>query len=116
MRGNYSTHGHATRNQAALFAPLPKLSVRPAHIVLGWTDAQKATFELGRDRNDLAAGEARYASACAALGRANKHRYSRRQLQAQAMRAINSARRVLRQARAALAASLAAAVPFALVA
>jgi hypothetical protein len=86
---------------------------RPAHEVLRWTADQKAAFCLARDTNNLACAEARYRGACAFLGRANQHRYARRRLQADAMRVINSARRTLRAARAALASSLAAAEPFA---
>jgi len=76
-----SRYTYQTRNPRAAHNPIASIPLlRPAHEVIGWTEAQKATFCLARDRNNLAAAEERYASACAALGRANKHRFARRRL------------------------------------
>jgi hypothetical protein len=102
-----ATHFQA-RNHAALCAKQPKLTVRPLHAVFGWTEAQKADFNLSRDRNALASAEANFAAACELLGRANKRKGLRRMQQAAAMGCINRARAELRRARAALATSLAA--------
>jgi hypothetical protein len=105
-----SRYTHQTRTPRAVHNPIASIPLlRPAHKVLGWTEAQKATFCLTRDRNNLACAEQRYASASAALGCANQHFHARRRLQAEAMRSINAARRLLRKCRASLAASLAAA-------
>ncbi len=103
MQGNYSTHGYATRNHTALCAPLPKLTIRPAHTVLGWTADQKAAWALQIARRDVEAMTDRLAAACAALGAANRVKGAmRRHWQGQAFRQINAARRQLRAARAAL--------------
>jgi hypothetical protein len=105
-----SRYGYQTRNPRAVYNPIASIPLlRLAHEVLGWTEVQKATFCLARDRQNLACAEERYASACAALGRANQYRFARRRLQADAMRSIDAARRLLRECRASLAASLAAA-------
>ncbi len=81
---------------------------RAAADVVGWTDAQAALFCLQRDRNNLAAAEQNYTAACAALGSANRMNGSmRRYWQGQAFRTINARRKQLREARVALAGSLA---------
>jgi hypothetical protein len=111
MRTTTTTFGghYTAQNMAALAASFPKLTIRPAAQVLGWSDDQKAAFCLARDTQNLAGAEAGYRAACAALGRANRLRsVMRGYWQAHAMRQINAARASLRRARAALAASVAA--------
>ena len=108
---NSSTiHSFQARNPATLRNPMASIPLlRPVHTVLGWTEAQKATFCLARDRNNLASAELAYAGACAGLAAANKMGGMKRFWQAKAFRSINQARAALRRARAALAATLAAA-------
>lgn len=109
---NTSTiYSYSARNAATLAQPMAKLTVAPAASVLRWTAEQTAAFCLARDANNVAAAERKFAGACAALGAANRRslKFGRRQAQATALRAINVARAQLRQARAALAASFAAA-------
>jgi hypothetical protein len=83
----------------------PKLSIRPASTVLGWTAAHSAGWCVQRDTAGLAAAEAAYAEACRELGRANAARHMRRQRKATAFRLINTRRAQLRAARKALVGS-----------
>ncbi len=101
------SYSYQTSNPRAATNPLRSMPlIRPAHLVMGWTVEQKATFSLQVARNNLAAAETNFAAACAALGAANKLRSMRRYWQGKAMRTLNGRRAQLRQARAALAAAL----------
>ena len=76
---------------------------------LAWTDAHKAGYALAVARNNLAAAEAAYSAACAALGAANRRPAAmRRHWKGQAFRGINAARKQVRAYRAALVVAMAA--------
>ena len=107
--------GAPTANPLARTNPLRSIPlIRPASHVLGWTELEKATFILERDRLAVTALEQRYAAACASLGAANRVRGPmRRQWQGKAFRSINSARAQLRQVRVALVAAELAMLRFA---
>jgi hypothetical protein len=96
-----TTYSYSGRRPVLLQNLMPKLHIAPASTVLRWAPAEIAEFELSRTANNLACAEAKYANACAALGQANRARYGRRLAKAAAFRAINVARRQLREARAA---------------
>jgi hypothetical protein len=102
---------YQSSNPLAATSPLRSLPLfKPAYLVLGYSEAEKADFELDRARVMLAALEGRYAAACQSLGEANKLRglmggSTKRRYQREAMARINSARAQLRDACARLAAA-----------
>lgn len=102
---------YLNQTTATRYSPvMPKLAIGAAPLVGVWSAEQTAAFCLTRDRANLAAAEAAFAAACAALGAANRIKGGmRRHWQAKAMRMLNMRRAALREARAALASSLAAA-------
>jgi hypothetical protein len=111
-------YAYASHNPRARFDPLASIPfARPRSAVLPWTQAEITAFELSRTTNNLAAAETKYAAACAALGLANRARYGRRLAKVAAFRAINVARRQLREAQAdratAVGAAIAAELPLA---
>jgi hypothetical protein len=108
MRPSYSHSPFATRS-ALLTNPMAGIPLwRPVETVLGWTEAQKAAWAVERDRGNLAAAEAAYASACKSLGQANASKVMRRIRVAAAFHELNVRRGSMIRARKALAASLAA--------
>jgi hypothetical protein len=114
MPSPYSYHSSNPRAATNPLASIPLF--RPRETVLGWTDAQKATWALQRDTNNLAVAEAAYAHACTQLGVANRRKSMRRTHVANAFRYINARRAILRAARKALAASQVATAALATVA
>ena len=108
MRSITFGHHFAAQNMASLAAPIRKLTIRPAYQVLGWDDRQKAEWALAVATRDVPALEARFVSACAALGAANRMGAMKRYWQSKAFRSINQARAQLRAARRALEAAQAA--------
>lgn len=104
------SYSYTSSNPAAATSPLRSMAwSRPAHQVMGWTPAQVAGFNLSNARRDVSMLEERFASACQALGDANrlvgKKAGMRRYWQGKAFGLINSARAQLRAARARLVAS-----------
>lgn len=100
---------YQSRNPLAATSPLRSMQWgRPAALVLGYSEAETAAWELDRARLMLVALEDRFAGACRALGDANRLRFAtniKRMWQGKAMRSLNSARAQLRAARARLVAA-----------
>ena len=93
---------------SSITAPIFVFQTRLASAVLPWSAAQTAAWNLQIARTSVTALQARYLSACAALGRANRLKSPlRRRWQAEAFRSINATRKQLRAADAAFAAALA---------
>lgn len=89
----------------ALAAPMPKLTIRPACQVMGWSERQKADWGLAIAARDVPALEARLAAGCTPLAAANRMGGMKRFWQAKAFRSIIAARTQSRAARKALAAA-----------
>ena len=106
---------YQTRNPLARTNPLRSIPfMRPAAVVFGPTNREKAEWALTIARRDVPLLERKVWVYCAALGNANRVRGPmRRHWQANAFRQINSARAQLRAARKALAAAEAAMLFFA---